>query len=75
MGDVDCDGLRDKCIEAGLKDILIYVGGHLSVNIRKESWAGIEKRYIDLGINRAYPPHVSLDTVFIDLISDLGRNK
>jgi len=74
MGEVDCDGLRDKCIEAGLKEIVIYVGGHLSVNIRKESWEEIEKRYKSLGINRAYAPHVPLDTVFRDLLSDLGRN-
>jgi methylaspartate mutase S subunit len=74
MGEVDCDGLRDKCIEAGLRDIIIYVGGHLSVNIRKESWEVIEERYKSLGINRAYAPHVSLDTVFRDLINDLGRD-
>jgi methylaspartate mutase sigma subunit len=25
-----CDGLRGKCIEAGLKDIVLYLGGCLS---------------------------------------------
>ena len=25
-GEIDCRGLREKCIEAGLGDILLYVG-------------------------------------------------
>ena len=27
MGLLDCEGFREKCIEAGLKDIILYVGG------------------------------------------------
>jgi methylaspartate mutase sigma subunit len=27
MGLLDCEGFRDKCIEAGLNDIILYVGG------------------------------------------------
>src|SRR5215469_5017449 len=30
-GEIDCRGLREKCDEAGLKDILLYVGGNLVV--------------------------------------------
>lgn len=30
-GELDCRGLRDKCNEAGLKDILLYVGGNIVV--------------------------------------------
>ena len=28
-GEIDCRGLREKCEEAGLKDILLYAGGNL----------------------------------------------
>ena len=27
MGIIDCEGLRDRCIEAGLDDIILYAGG------------------------------------------------
>ena len=30
-GELDCRGLREKCNEAGLKDILLYVGGNIVV--------------------------------------------
>jgi methylaspartate mutase sigma subunit len=31
QGELDCRGFRDLCIEAGLDDILLYVGGNLVV--------------------------------------------
>ena len=36
QGELDCRGFRDLCIEAGLEDILIYVGGNLVVG--KQTW-------------------------------------
>ena len=30
-GEIDCRGLRDRCKEAGIGDILLYVGGNLVV--------------------------------------------
>ena len=30
-GDIDCLGLRERCIERGIGDILLYVGGNLVV--------------------------------------------
>src|SRR5688572_30331326 len=36
QGELDCKGFRDLCIEAGLGDILIYVGGNLVVG--KQPW-------------------------------------
>src|SRR3989339_613803 len=30
-GEIDCRGLREKCVEAGLKDIILYVGGNIVV--------------------------------------------
>ena len=27
QGEIDCTGMREKCEEAGLKDILLYAGG------------------------------------------------
>src|SRR5688572_17573057 len=36
QGELDCRGFRELCIEAGLEDILLYVGGNLVVG--KRSW-------------------------------------
>jgi len=53
-GEIDCKGLREKCEEAGLSDILIYVGGNLVVG--KQDFAQVEKVFLEMGFNRVYPP-------------------
>ncbi len=52
QGELDCRGFRDLCIEAGLQDILLYVGGNLVVG--KQDWAGVEARFLDMGFDRAF---------------------
>lgn len=70
QGYLDCQGLREKCEEAGLKDILLYVGGQLVVG--SEDFDIVETKFKALGINRVYPPR-TLPTVAIDhLKQDLG---
>ena len=54
QGELDCRGFRDLCIEAGIDDILLYVGGNLVVG--KQPWEDVEKRFIDMGFDRAFPP-------------------
>lgn len=53
-GELDCRGLREKCIEMGIGDILLYVGGNLVVG--KRPWPEVEKLYKNMGFNRAFPP-------------------
>jgi len=53
-GEIDCKGLREKCDEAGLSDILMYVGGNLVVG--KQDFAQVEKTFLEMGFNRVYPP-------------------
>jgi methylaspartate mutase S subunit len=43
QGELDCRGFRDLCIEAGLDDILLYVGGNLVVG--KQPWDDVERRF------------------------------
>lgn len=31
QGELDCRGMRDKCIEAGIPDVILYVGGNIVV--------------------------------------------
>ncbi len=69
-GEMDCRGLRQKCNEVGLKNIFLYAGGNLVVG--KQEWAEVEKRFLDMGFNRAYPPGTSPDVTIKDMKKDLG---
>jgi methylaspartate mutase sigma subunit len=69
MGFFDCEGLREKCIEAGLKDILLYIGGQLGTN--REEWNEVEKRFKGIGFDRVYSPATRPKQLIVDLTGDL----
>ena len=69
-GEMDCRGLREKCEEAGLKNIPLYVGGNLVVG--KKDFAEVEKTFLDMGFTRAYPPGTIPETAIEDIGKDLG---
>jgi methylaspartate mutase sigma subunit len=70
QGELDCRGFRDLCVEAGLDDILLYVGGNLVVG--KQDWAGVERRFVDMGFDRAFPPNTRADGVIEILRADFA---
>ena len=70
QGELDCRGFRDLCIEAGLEDILIYVGGNLVVG--KQDWADVEQRFLAMGFDRAFPPNTRTDAVIESLNADFA---
>lgn len=70
QGEMDVQGFRDKCDEAGLDDIKLYVGGNIVVG--KQNWDEVEKRFIDMGFDRVYPPGTSVERTIADLNEDLG---
>jgi methylaspartate mutase sigma subunit len=73
MGILDCEGLRDRCIEAGLSDIVLYAGGTVAAPLELEkNWPEVEKRFRDIGFNRVFPNTVTTDDVIRVLKSDLG---
>ena len=65
-----CSGLRDKCIEAGLKDIILYLGGKLIIG--EPPWQETEQMFKETGFDRVYPPGVMPGPVIADLETDLG---
>ncbi|WP_291561060.1 MULTISPECIES: methylaspartate mutase subunit S [unclassified Clostridium] len=69
-GEIDCRGLREKCDEAGLKEILLYVGGNIVVG--KQNWEEVQVRFKSMGFDRVYPPGTTLETTIHDLKEDLG---
>ncbi len=73
QGELDCRGFRDLCIEAGLDDMLIYVGGNLIVG--KHPWPEIEKIFLDLGFDRVAAPGTRAETVLEWLARDFAARE
>lgn len=69
-GEIDCRGIRDRCIEAGIDDILLYVGGNIVVG--KQPFGEVEKRFKDMGFDRVFPPGTEPQTTIDFLKLDLG---
>ncbi len=72
QGELDCRGLREKCDEAGLKGILLYVGGNIVIG--KHEFAEVEKRFKDMGFDRAFPPGTDPQTTIDCLKEDFHLN-
>ena len=73
QGELDCRGFRDMCVEAGLENILLYVGGNLVVG--KRSWEETQKTYLDMGFDRAAPPGTRVETVLGWLAADFAARE
>jgi methylaspartate mutase sigma subunit len=69
-GEMDCRGLREKCCEVGIGDILLYVGGNLVIG--KRTFADVELTFKEMGYNRVYPPGVLPEVAIADLERDLS---
>jgi len=69
-GELDCPGLRDRCTEAGLADILLYVGGNIVVG--KQDWESVDAKFVAMGYDRAYPPGTTPQELIGDLTADLA---
>ena len=67
--ELNCRGFRDMCEEAGLRDILLYIGGNL-VPTGDQKWSVVEKLFKELGFNRVYPPATPITAGIEDLKQD-----
>ncbi len=70
-GELDCTGLRDKCHEANIGDILLYVGGNIVVG--KQPFDEVEKRFLAMGFNRVFGPGTDPAITVECLKEDLGE--
>ncbi len=73
QGELDCRGFRDMCVEAGLADILLYIGGNLVVG--KQDWDDVEARYRDMGFDRAFANATRTDEVIAILDEDFAERR
>ena len=69
QGELDCRGLRDKCVEAGIGNILLYIGGNLVIG--KQPFESVKERFLAMGFNRVFqpgtPPEAGIDALKEDL--------
>lgn len=70
-GEIDCRGFREKCDEAGLKGIKLYVGGNIVVG--KQDFNEVEKKFKAMGFDRVFAPGQSIDEDLPLIKMDLGE--
>lgn len=71
--ELDCIDFRAKCTEAGLKDIILYIGGNLVVG--KRDWEETKLTFEKMGFDRVYPPGAPPEQAIDDLKRDLQSPK
>lgn len=69
-GELDCRGFRDKCIESGLTDIKMYVGGNLVVG--QQDWEVVKSKFLAMGFDRVAEPGMPTDITLKWLKEDIG---
>jgi methylaspartate mutase sigma subunit len=69
QGELDCRGLREKCDEAGLEHILLYVGGNIVIG--KQPFEEVEQRFKAMGFDRSFPPGTAPEVDIAYLKQDL----
>lgn len=73
QGEIDCRGFRDLCVEVGLGEVLVYVGGNLVVG--KQPWPEVEHRFLAMGFDRAFPPGTRTEGVILSLDRDFAARE
>jgi len=71
---MDCEGIRDKCIEAGLGDIILYIGGNLTTDYTKP-WEEIEQTFKAMGFDRVFRSGVLPSEVIKVLREDIRKRR
>ncbi len=69
MAGLDLQGFKQKCEEAGLGDVILYIGGILGIG--RHDFKEDEAKFKALGFDRVYPPEADLVAAIEDLRSDL----
>lgn len=72
-GEIDCQGFREHCIERGLEDIILYVGGNLVVG--KTPQKVVEEKFKAMGYDRVWPPDTDLQAMCGILENDILEKK
>lgn len=69
-GEIDCIGFRGRCIERGLDQIVLYIGGNLVIG--KRPFREVEELFLEMGFDRVFPPTINLTDVVEHLRQDVA---
>ncbi|HKM29310.1 MAG TPA: methylaspartate mutase subunit S [Bacilli bacterium] len=64
-GEIDCRGMREKCIESGIGDITLFVGGNIVVG--KQNFDEVQEKFINMGFDRVFPPGTPIEKTLPDI--------
>jgi methylaspartate mutase sigma subunit len=67
---ISCDGIREAFIEAGLGEMLLYIGGNLNVG-RAASFEDVERQFQILGFDRVFEPNADLNAALVLIAADM----
>ncbi len=70
-GELDCEGFRQRCIQRGLRGILLYVGGNLVVG--KTPHEAVVKKFEALGFDGVFTAADDLEQAAARLQADLEK--
>jgi methylaspartate mutase sigma subunit len=70
-GEIDCLGFRGRCIERGLENIVLYLGGNLVIG--KRPFDEVEALFIEMGFDRVFSPSTNLLDAARLLRADIAR--
>ena len=73
MAELDLKDFNKKRMEAGLQDILLYIGGNLVIG--RYDPKDIEPKFKALGFDRVYPPGTEPEIGIEDLKKDLTAKR
>ena len=68
-GEIDCIGFRGRCIERGVGNIVLYIGGNLVIG--KRPFEEIEVLFKEMGFDRVFSPNTNLVDVAQFLRDDI----
>jgi len=71
MAELDLRGFKEKCLEAGLERVFLYLGGLLGLT--RHDFSEDEEKFKKLGFDRVYPPETNPKDAIEDLREDLKK--
>ena len=71
MAELDLRGFKEKCLEAGLDDVLLYLGGLLGLT--RHDFEEDVVKFKEMGFDRVYPPETDPKVAIEDLKADLAK--
>ena len=74
MAEYDVADFKKKYVEAGLGEVILYIGGYLGVTkdtSGRIDFKPVEEKFKKLGFDRVYSTETDLNQALADLISDL----